>query len=127
MILIENKSNLNAELLQDINSYSKFNEIFLTVNARYFCKNANNYANHCEAYIQNEHEALFPKTQRSCSRNIVRNYGYFVQTEFQQTVMWGCQKFSKVLVNDDVLSHLSTRLDEINALITILSNKIQSS
>lgn len=118
---------MNNSLLVDLNSFSKFNEIFLTGNARHFCKNANKYAHRCECFIQDEHEVLFPKRHRTCSLNIVRTYGYFVQTEFQQIILWGSRSFSKTAVGDDVFGHISSRMEDLEALIKILSNKIQSS
>lgn len=125
LTLSENaRANEKGPLRLDLKKYDRSNEIFLTVNARYLCQNSNKYACRCEAFIQNEHDLLFPKTDKKCVRSLMATYSHLTQTEFHEILMWGRSLFNTMTQSG--VCHLSERIVEIDALIKILSNKIES-
>jgi len=103
---------------------AELNEVLLSQTARHVAAHANKYAVRCEQFIQQEHELLYPPGLKKCPANLARNYSWLSQTEFHEIILWGRRRFNteKKLY----IEHLDERTAEVNGLIKILSNKIQS-
>ena len=116
-------------IYNDYKSYLSLAEHYLSLNARYYLKNSTKYALRCEMFIQNEYGNIFPDLQnpalnKICHLNLSRKFVYLSQTEFHQIVLWSSEYKIKN-TKSSTLANLSSRINQIDEVLSILSFKIQ--
>ena len=123
--LTSNEQTTPSLIYNDFKFYSNSIELHLTLNARFYARNASKYAMRCEMFSQNEYSKIFPQQQqKQCHLNLANKLVYLSQTEFHQTVLWSSE-FKATNKSLSPLAHFDDCINQINELLNILSLKIQ--